>query len=103
MSDKNACEACPSNYECSKLRFALEMLGRESRGCLSFLAKDAEKELRNRLAEYGFQFDDSGDLCWLHDKRSVVQDLTDQAISILGDVRDSNRDRPVSVPTAGLR
>lgn len=91
MSDKSACAACPSNYECSKLWLALEMLEHESAGCLSFLAKDAEDDLRQTLAAYGFNFDDSTTLCWLHDKRSVVRSLTDRGIAILGEVREANR------------
>ena len=87
LASENACDFCNQNYPCGTLKAAIEILSKESETANNTYSRELTREFLDKLSHYGYHFPVSDKMCWLNDKRPIVNDLVREATRLIEEVR----------------
>jgi hypothetical protein len=83
----SVCDLCGQNYSCGVLKTAIEILDKESGSAPDTYSRELFKNFKLKLARFGYHYPASDTMCWLNDKRPVVNDLVREAMGLIEEVR----------------
>jgi hypothetical protein len=83
----SVCQFCDQNLPCGVLKTALEILDQESQTAQDTYNRELFNNFRRKLEGLGYGYPHSQEVCWLHDKRTIVQDLAKDAKRLIDEVR----------------
>ena len=84
---QSACARCPAGHDCALLAEALD-LGESLVGITGdAFAVDELASLKRSAESYGFSYPRAVSLCWLHDKATLIHELTGEGMGLIERMR----------------